>query len=255
MEDARRLGKSATLPAMGETRTERIAAHDGGSFDGYLWLPSEPNGAGIALFQEIFGIASYVRDVAERTASLGFAVLVPDLYWRIERGVALGGGEEHLASAMSYAGRFDWEDGLKDCVAALEHLRALPEVTGPAGVLGFCLGGTLAYLVAAASTPDFAVAYYGSGVPDSLDRLDDITCPLLMHFGGSDQYIARDKVAEVERAVAGRRNIELHVHEEAGHAFDNHEADNFYNPQAAEDSWSISTDFLLNQASRATLKE
>ncbi len=240
---------------MTQTRTERIAAHDGAGFDGYLWLPSEPNGAGIVLFQEIFGVARYIRDVAERTARLGFAVLVPDLYWRIERGVALGGSEEHLATAMSYAGRFDWEDGLKDCGAALGHLRALPEVTGAAGVLGFCFGGTLAYLVAATYRPDFAVSYYGSGIPDALDRLDDITCPLLMHFGGSDQYTSRDRVSEVEGAVAGRPNIELHVHEAAGHAFDNHEAEMFHNPQASEDSRRVSTEFLLNQAPRATLKE
>ncbi|MDQ3765826.1 MAG: dienelactone hydrolase family protein [Actinomycetota bacterium] len=215
---------------MAETRTERIAAYDGASFDGYLWLPSEPNGSGIVLFQEIFGVAPYVRDVAERTAGLGFAVLVPDLYWRIERGVALASGVENVSTAMSYAGRFNWEDGVRDCDAALEHLRSLPEVSGEAGVLGFCFGGTLAYLVAAASRPDFAIAYYGSGVPDSLDRLDDITCPLLMHFGGSDQYIAREKVSEAEGAVAGRPNIELHVYEEAGHAFDNHEAENFHHP-------------------------
>ncbi len=63
--------------------------------------------------------------------------------------------QEDLATAISYAGRFDWENGVKDCGAALEHLRALPEVAGEAGVLGFCFGGTLAYLVAAAYEPDF----------------------------------------------------------------------------------------------------
>lgn len=233
-----------------ETRTERIQAHDGDSFDGYLWLPSEPNGAGVVLFQEIFGVARYIRDVAERTAGLGFAVLVPDLYWRIERGVALDSGGESLATAMSYAGRFNWDEGVKDCGAALEHLRNAPEVVGPTGVLGFCFGGTLAYLVAAAYEPDFVVSYYGSGVPDALDHLDEISCPLLMHFGGSDQYTSRDQVSAVEGAVAGRSNVQLHVYEQAGHAFDNHEAEIFHNPQAAHDAWGITADFLSRRTSR-----
>ena len=200
------------------------------------------------LFQEIFGVARYISDMAERTAGLGFVVLVPDLYWRIERGVTLV-DQEDLATAMSYAGRFDWEGGVKDCGAALEHLRTLPEVSGEAGALGFCFGGTLAFLVAAAYEPDFAVACYGSGVPESLDRLEDITCPMLMHFGGSDQYIRRDEVSKVEGATAGRANIQLHVHEEAGHAFDNHRAEMFHHPKAAEDAWSSTAGFLSSRTS------
>jgi carboxymethylenebutenolidase len=229
---------------MTHTRTEQIPAGDGGSFDGYVWIPSEPNGSAILLVQEIFGVGRYIRDVAARTADLGFAVLAPDLYWRIERGVSLGGDQADLEKAMSYQSRFDWDRGVDDCGAALRHVRSLPEVTNRTGVMGFCFGGTLAFQTAAVHDPDFAVCYYGSGVPDSLHQLDDIDCPLLLHFGGSDPYIPRESVAEVERAVAGRKEVQIHVQEEAGHAFDNHESPLFHNPDAAKRAWSITVDFL-----------
>jgi carboxymethylenebutenolidase len=231
-----------------ETRTERIAAHDGGSFDGFVWLPSESNGSAILLLHEIFGVARYIRDVAARTADLGFVVLVPDLFWRIEPGVALGGGQADVEQGMSYASRFDWERGLDDCGAALEHLRSLPEVSERTGELGLCFGGSLAFLCAASAKPDFAVCYYGSAVPDALDRLDDIDCPLLLHFGGSDPFISRDRVARVEKAVAGRTDVEINVEEDAGHAFDNHESELFHHPNAARRSWSLTVDFLGRMA-------
>lgn len=237
---------------MSHTRTERVAAHDGGAFDGYLWLPSEPNGSAIVLLHEIFGVARYIRDVAARTADLGFAVLAPDLYWRIERGVALGGSSQsEVEKGMSYASRFDWEKGVADCGAALEHLRSQPEVTQKTGVMGFCFGGTLAFHSAAAHAPDFAVCYYGSGVPDLLHRLDDISCPLLLHFGGSDPYISRDSVTSVEGAVADRKHIQIHVEEEAGHAFDNHESPLFHNAQAARSAWLLTVQFLAQRAEQS----
>lgn len=233
---------------MPHTRTELITARDGGTFEGHVWIPSESNGSAVLLLHEIFGVARYIRDVAARTADLGFVVLAPDLYWRIEPGVALGGGQTDVEKGMLYASRFDWEQGVDDCGAALEHLRSQPEATERTGVMGFCFGGTLAYLSAAAHDPDFAVSYYGSGVPESLHRLDDIDCPLLLHFGGSDPYIARESIAGVQKAVAGRKDTQINVEEEAGHAFDNHESPLFHNPRAAERAWSLTVEFLREMA-------
>ncbi|GAA3434003.1 hypothetical protein GCM10018954_036070 [Kutzneria kofuensis] len=81
-------------------------------------------------------------------------------------------------------------------------------------------------------------------MPDQLDLLDRISCPLQFHFGGQDPYIPRDAVAKVEAAVAGRANIEIHVQEQAGHAFHNHVAPMFHNPEAAAAAWRLATTFL-----------
>jgi carboxymethylenebutenolidase len=228
-------------------RIESIKAEDGQTFDGYVFLAEEGvNGAGILLLQEIFGVGEYIRHVAEKLTSLGYVVLAPDLYWRIEKGVALGHGMENLPVAMGYAERFDWEAGLTDCVSAMQHLRSLPEVRANAGVVGFCLGGSLAFEAGPSLGAVAVVSYYGSGVPAAVGRVDEITAPLLLHFGGSDPYIERDAIAEVERAVAPHSHIEIHVEEGAGHAFDNNFAPGFHHPEASERAWEKTTAFLRN---------
>ncbi|CAN5567895.1 dienelactone hydrolase family protein [soil metagenome] len=225
-------------------RTEHISAMDGGSFDAYTVLPGSGAGPGILLLQEIFGINVYIHGVARRVADLGYVVMAPDLYWRIEPHVALAHDQKGVARGMEYAQRFDPALGLQDCGTTLDHLRGLPEVTGRVAVLGFCFGGTLAYQVAARFEPDAAVSYYGSGVPGALEDADRIACPTLFHFGGDDPYIPREQVDKARKALEPRSGIEFHVHEGAGHAFDNHEAPMFHNPDAAAAAWGITARFL-----------
>ncbi|MFD0887151.1 dienelactone hydrolase family protein, partial [Streptosporangium algeriense] len=130
--------------------------------------------------------------------------------------------------------------------------RALPEADGRAGIVGFCLGGSVAYLLAAAvetgtdtgTGVDAVLSFYGSAVPDATGLMERIACPLLLVFGGSDPYIPRDRVALVERAAAERPNVEVHVAERAGHAFLNHEAPQFHDPQEAPAVWALALDFL-----------
>lgn len=215
-----------------------------GDFDLPVWLPAGGQGPAIVLIQEIFGLDDYLRSVAAELAAAGFVVGVPDLFWRTDPGWWSGHDEAGLNASLAVAGEFDPELGLVDVATSLAHLRALPEVTGKAGALGFCLGGSLAYGLAAASDPDAVVSFYGSAVPSQLDLLDRITCPLQFHFGGQDPYIPRDAVAQVEAAVKGRPNVEIHVQEQAGHAFHNHAAPMFHHPEAAAAAWPLATAFL-----------
>src|ERR1700733_12213845 len=118
---------------MASTRIEKIAAPGGDHFDGYVWSPDGGKGAGLLLLQEIFGVGSYLRAVAERLCSLGYTVLAPDLFWRIERNVALDHDQAGLERGFQLVGSFDFEQGLADCGTALDHLRKLPETGGRAG--------------------------------------------------------------------------------------------------------------------------
>jgi carboxymethylenebutenolidase len=88
------------------------------------------------------------------------------------------------------------------------------------------------------------VSFYGSGVPDNIDALDRIDSPLQFHFGGSDPYIPREQVARVEEAAAGRGNVEVHVEEDAGHAFHNRKAAMFHVPEPAARAWQRTEQFL-----------
>jgi len=231
------------VQSVASTRTERIPAAGDGELDVYIWSPNGGKGPGILLLQEIFGVGSYLRAVAERLCDLGYTVLAPDLFWRIERNVALEHDEQGLNRGYELIGQFDFELGLADCEASLAHLRALPETDGRAGVLGFCLGGRMAYSVAARYAPDVAVSYYGSGIADALDEADGLRCPIVFHFGKDDGFIPIEQVDVIKETIGSRENIEIHVYD-AGHAFDNHESAMFYVESAAADAWTITTAFL-----------
>jgi carboxymethylenebutenolidase len=217
---------------------------DDGSFAVHVALPDTPNGAGIVLIQEIFGVGAYITAVADRLAALGYTVAAPDVFWRFAPGHAADHDEAGLTQSMELVQHLDAEKAVADCLATLAHLRALPEVTGSAGVLGFCLGGTLAVGCALAGDPDAVVSYYGSGVPEMVDRLDTITAPTLLHFGGNDPFIPAEQLEAVIEAVPRNPALELNVEPGAGHAFDNHEAPGFYDEAAAARAWELTRAFL-----------
>lgn len=208
-----------------------------------VWTPASGSGPGLVLIQEIFGVGPYIRAVGARLAEAGYVVGAPDLYWRVAPGYQGAHDEAGLAEAMGMAGTLDPAQAIADCGAALEHLAGLPETApaGNAGVIGFCLGGTLAFGVAAAHDPAVCVSYYGSGVPDMVDRIPAVTCPTLLHFGSDDAYIPGERVDALAAALAPHMvlNVEL-----AGHAFDNHEAPMFYDEAAARAAWSKTLAFL-----------
>lgn len=228
------------------TRAHRIQTRDG-AFGGHLALPHGGSGPGLVLIHEIFGVNDYVRDAAQRFAGLGYVALAPDLFWRTQPGLELAHDEAGVQAGMAAAAQLDGAAAVTDAIAALESLRALPEVTGgAAGVVGFCLGGTLAYEVAAAADPDVAVVYYGSGIPGALDRASAIACPTIMHWGGADPYIPREQVDAVATMAAGHDGIECHVHEGAGHAFDN-PAPMYHDADASAAAWELTAAFLARE--------
>ncbi|TDE27102.1 dienelactone hydrolase family protein [Actinomadura sp. 6K520] len=222
-------------------RTEKVVVPDG-EFSLHVWAP-EGGGPGVLLVQEIFGVGEYMEAVAEDLVALGYVVAAPDMFWRIEPEWAVRHDEEALPRGVSMVSRFDWDKGVDDAAAALAVLKGLPGV-GKTGVLGFCFGGTLAYLLAARTEVDALVSFYGSGVPGALDKIDAIRGPVQFHFGGDDPYIPREDVAKVERAVDGRDGMEIHVQEDGGHAFHNRKAPMFYQPEPAERAWRLTVDFL-----------
>lgn len=227
---------------MTTTRTDRVTV-DAGQFDLHLWVPESGSGPGLLLCQEIFGVGPYIRAVAERLAAAGYVVAAPDVFWRIAPGWEAAHDQAGMQASIELMPKFDFPAAVGDCVAALGALAALPEVTGTPGVIGFCLGGTLSYAVAANAAPAACVSYYGSGVPDMVGMLDQLTCPTLFHFASQDQFIPNEKVDALNAALAGRTNCWLNV-EIAPHAFDNHESEMFYNEHAAKSAWSKTMAFL-----------
>jgi carboxymethylenebutenolidase len=215
--------------------------------DLFLWVPEQERVGSILLIQEIFGVGAYIRAVAERLADRGWVVGAPDVFWRFAPGWAADHTEAGLGASIEKVQQLDFPTAVGDCVAAIDRLAEIDGVDDRPAVLGFCLGGTLAFALAAADDPSASVSYYGSGVPSMIDQLDSVTCPTLFHFGNADAYIPNEGVDALAAALAGRERFVINV-EDAGHAFDNHEAEMFFASAPAAAAWAKTMTFL--EASR-----
>ena len=218
---------------------------DGGTMAAHLCLPEAGSGPGLVVVMEIFGVGSYIRRACERLAELGYVAMAPDLYRRVTPGLELGHDEAGLQQAMAAVAQLDVPGAIADSGVALDHLRALPETAGrPVGVLGFCLGGTIAYHLAAVAEPATAVCYYGSGIAEALGAAEQIECPVLFHFGAQDNYIPLADAERVAELAARREGWECAIQPDGGHAFDNHDSEMFWRPQAAARAWELTRTFL-----------
>jgi carboxymethylenebutenolidase len=228
------------------SRAITMSTPDAETMGGYLSLPESGRGPGIVVLMEIFGVGPYIQRATQRLAELGYVALAPDLYRRVDPGLVITDRtEDGVAQAMEAAGRLDMVGAVQDAAVALDVLRAMAETAGHrVGVLGFCLGGRLAYELAAAADPDTAVCYYGSGIAEAPDRMASITCPVQFHFGAEDQFIPLEAAQSVAALVDEREGWECHIQPDGGHAFDNHESPIFHRPEAAARAWELTREFL-----------
>ena len=227
---------------MTTTRDERVAMPGGGEMTVTVWTPDAGSAPGVLLIQEIFGVGARLRTVGARLADAGYVVAAPEVFWRFAPGWSTEPDEAGLQEAFGKVSQLDFPQAIADCGVALGAIADLPEVVGVPGALGFCLGGSLTFAVAADFEPSVGVSYYGSQVPAMLSKLDRITCPMLFHYGSRDEYIPGEGVEALAAATAGRPNTIVNI-EIAGHAFDN-EARLFYNEAAAKSAWSKTIAFL-----------
>jgi carboxymethylenebutenolidase len=227
---------------MTQLRTDSVSVDDG-QFDLHVWTPAGGDGPAILLIQEIFGVGPYIRAVAERLAEAGYVVGAPDLFWRFAPQWQAEHTEAGLNASLEKVQQLDFEQATADCLASLEHLAAQPGVTGRPAVLGYCLGGTLAWAVAARDHPSCCVSYYGSGVPSMLAMIQQVSCPVLFHFGNADAFIPNEGIEALNQAIAGLGGFAINV-ENAGHAFDNHEAEMFYDEASSASAWAKTMAFL-----------
>lgn len=230
-----------------------------GPLPGQLWLPQRATGRvpGIVVFQEIYGLSDYVQARCADLAASGYAVLAPQLFARLDPPVSAVDEDgvdpqEALAQALELAGQLDWDQAVRDGLSAMGELSRLgPVKEKKVGLLGFCLGGGLAFNVAAAATaagrpPKALVSYYGSALPQLLDLAPQVECPSLHVFGTDDDYIPMEQVERIREAVTdgnAREQVRFELHEGAGHAFDNPNP-LFFHEEASAAAWKQTQEFL-----------
>ncbi|HEY3556730.1 MAG TPA: dienelactone hydrolase family protein [Kribbella sp.] len=206
--------------------TSQIPVHE--------WGSASSDAPGVLLLQEIFGVSDYIKQRGADLHALGYYVVAPEIYWRLDDTELDESAPDLLPKAMGIVGRLDWDQAVTDAVGVLEALKARGQATG---VVGFCFGGGLGFNVAALSSPDVLVSYYGSALPGLLDLAPKVTAACLHHFGNADTFL------DVDAIVPALTGAEVHRYDGAGHAFDN-PLPMFHDADASALAWRRTEDFL-----------
>lgn len=237
-------GRPADLTAegyMGEWIT--LTAADGHQLAAWRQTPTSSPKGGLVLVQEAFGVNHYIREVASHFAALGYDVVAPAMFDRYERGFEVGYSEDEIARGLAMLPQVDWDKALLDVEAARIMLSAaladvLPDMKKRVGIVGYCFGGSMAWLAACRLPFAAAVVYYGSRIPKFSERA--LRCPLIAHFGRLDKSIP---VEQVEALAEAHPDIPFYLYDGAGHGFSCDERAAF--DQAAHDlAWQRTVDFL-----------
>jgi carboxymethylenebutenolidase len=204
---------------------------------------ADPKGApkgGIVVIQEIFGVNQHIRAVCDRFANDGYVAVAPALFDRSQRNFECGYTPPEIENACKFIAKPDWDAMLRDTDAAIKELKSV----GPIAIVGFCMGGSIAFLSAARlSGLRAAVAYYGGRIVAFADEKPK--CPTQMHFGEKDQSIP---MTDIEIIKQKRSDCEIYVYKDAGHGFHCDERGSFHQPSAAL-AWERTTSFLKKHMS------
>ena len=213
----------------------KLQASDSHLLDAYVAEPDGKPWGGLVVVQEIFGVNQHIRSVTDRFAQEGYFSVAPALFDRVEPHVELTDGGEGMQKGIALAQKINIEDAVKDVEAALQY--AAKETGKPAGVVGYCYGGTLAWLAATRLSPAAAIGYYGGHIGRFAEETP--RAPVLLHFGKQDQHIPQADVAKVH---AGHPEVEIDWYN-AGHAFNN-DTRASYNEEASKEALARTLAFL-----------
>lgn len=214
-------------------QTIDLVADDGHTLNAYrAAADGEPLG-GIAIIQEVFGVNAHIRSVCDAFAKAGYVAIAPALFDRVERGVELDYDEAGLARGRELRTTLGWNAPLLDVNATIRELRG----AGSVGVVGYCWGGSVAWLAATRLNIGSAVGYYGGQIVSFKDEHPQ--CPVMLHFGEKDPMISADDISQIRSAHPG---IPIHLYP-AGHGF-NCDARADFDAASAASAQQRTLDFL-----------
>jgi carboxymethylenebutenolidase len=192
------------------SQTIRLTAADGHTLDAYVAEPKGKPRAAVIVVQEIFGVNSHIRSVADGYAAEGYLAIAPAMFDRAERNFESGYTPEDIERGRDTMQKIGWDKAMADVTAALDEVKP----AGKVGIVGYCWGGTVVWL-AAARVPGLAaaVSYYGGGVPNFID--EQPRCPVMFHFGEKDASIPLERA----KAVAAAHPGAISYFYPAGHGF------------------------------------
>ncbi len=184
-------------------------------------LVVHPDGAPrgtIIVVQEIFGVNPGIVQKAKDWAALGYLAIAPDIFWRQQPGIELDPDvPEEFQQALGFMGKHDFVRGLEDLRAVLAWARA--QHNGKVGLVGFCMGGLIAYQMAARTDIDASVGYYGVGIAGLVDEAANIKGQLLLHIPTADGFVPAEQQAAMHKALDGNPHVTLFDYAGLDHGF------------------------------------
>ncbi len=187
----------------------QLMARDGHEFSAWLAPPAGPARGAIVVLQEIFGVNAHIRAVTDGFAAAGYVAIAPSLFDRAKRGVELGYSPADMELGRGYVLQLQEEQLLRDmqaCINVVKH-------AGPVAAIGYCWGGSLAYLAACELPVRCAISYYGTRTVQLLSRSPRV--PVQYHFGARDKSIPPENIDKIRAADP---HGEFHIYD-ADHGF------------------------------------
>jgi carboxymethylenebutenolidase len=233
-------------------RTEKVQIPVKGAekpMPGYLAVPE---GAGpfpaVIVIEEIFGVNAHIRDVTERVAREGYVAIAPHIHYRAAYDLELPYNEEGMKRGMALIPHLSVDGMSADLAGTLAFLRARKDVKGDKiGIMGFCIGGHVAYFAAATTDVKAAASFYGGGVatfspgggPPTVTKTAGIRGRILCLFGGADPMIPKEQVDTI-RSELEKHHIrhEIVVYPEATHAFFRDPDARVFHAPSRDDAWA-----------------
>ena len=214
----------------------KLTASDNFQLGAYRADPSgAPKGA-VVVIQEIFGVNHHIRSVCDRLAAEGYVAVAPSIFDRSQPNFQSGYSPDEIAIARKFIANPDWAAMLRDTQAAIDELKP----AGATAIMGFCMGGTIAFLSACKlSGLSAAVCYYGGQIAKNADEKPKV--PTLMHFGDQDASIPMSDVEIIKKKRGG--DCEIYVYPSAAHGFHCDERGSFHE-SSAKLAWQRSMEFL-----------
>jgi carboxymethylenebutenolidase len=188
-------------------------------FDCYLARPDGAPRAAIVVIQEIFGVNEGIRRKCDKLAVDGYLALAPDLFCRLKRNVELDPDvDSEFKTALELMGRFDQDEGVRDIEATIRYARNA-EGCAKVGVVGYCLGGRLAFMAAARTDADASVGYYAVGIDNLLREKHAIANPLLLHVPTGDHFVGPEAQKAMHQGLDDHPKVTLCDYPGLDHGF------------------------------------
>ena len=201
------------------TNTEIKTLDGDASFGVYVARPEGEARGAIIVHQEIFGVNAGIRKKANDWAQRGYLAVAPDAFWRQEPGIELNPDVEvEFQQALNHMQKYDVNEGVKDIESVIHWIRKEHGIE-KVGFVGFCLGGKVAYVVAARTDIDATVGYYGVQIDQMLDEKHAIAKPLMLHIPTEDHFVDKEAQAAMHAGLDDHPRVTLHDYEGLDHGF------------------------------------